>query len=326
MRAIAIAELEGPEALRMADVPDPPREHASSPGEGVLIEVRAIGVSFPDLLLSRGRYQYKPELPFVPGGEVAGVVLDSTDPAFAPGDRVIAMTHVGGMAERVIAPPARTCPLPPELDFAEGAALPMNYQTALFALRMRGRLRSGEWVLVHGAAGGLGSAGIQVARALGASTIAVVSSDRKEQVARAAGADEVVRSGGAWKDEARAIGGGGVDVVFDPVGGERFTDSLRSLRKGGRALVVGFTEGTIPEVKVNRLLLNNIDVVGAGLGAYLADEPELSRALAVELAAMVAAGRVRPLIGARLPLAEAAEALRLIERREATGKIVLELG
>src|SRR5581483_1926725 len=170
---------------------------------------------------------------------------------------------LGGFAEVAVAPEYMTFKLPDQLDFAQGAALVLNYHTAWFSLKLRGRLTEGETVLVHGAAGGVGTASLQVARGLGARTIAVVSSDEKERVAREAGADEVVRSDGAWKDEAKEISGGGVDVVGDPVGGDRFTDSLRSLREGGRVIVVGFTGGSIPEVRVNRLLLGNTEVIGA---------------------------------------------------------------
>jgi NADPH2:quinone reductase len=180
-------------------------------------------------------------------------------------------------------------------------------------------------VLVHGAAGGVGTATLQVAKAMGASTIAVVSTDEKERVARAAGADHVLRSDGAWKDEARALTDGGVDLVLDPVGGDRFLDSLRSLREGGRHVVVGFTGGAIPEVKVNRLLLNNIDVVGAGWGAFVANKPEVSREIAADLDRMIERGIVRPIVGARFPLERASDALLALDTRAATGKVVLDI-
>jgi NADPH2:quinone reductase len=232
---------------------------------------------------------------------------------------------LGGWAEVAVSPDFLTFPLPDELDFAQGAALVLNYHTALFALKYRGRLQDGEWVLVHGAAGGVGTASLQVAKALGAQTIAVVSSDEKERVARQAGADEVVRSDGPWKDQAKEISGGGVDVVLDPVGGERFTDSLRSLRELGRVIVVGFTEGSIPEVRVNRLLLGNVDVVGAGWGAIVMTKPDFTRQLADELEEMIHAGHVRPIVGSRFPLERASEAMRLIEERGALGKVVLDV-
>ncbi|HKN92860.1 MAG TPA: NADPH:quinone oxidoreductase family protein [Thermoleophilaceae bacterium] len=325
MRALQIEELAGPDAVKVVDAPEPPPTHFSTPGQGVLIDVKAAAVSFPDVLQSRGLYQFKPELPFVPGAEVSGVVVESSDASFSPGDRVAAMTLLGAMAERVAAPVAMTFRLPDELDFAEGAGLVLNYHTALFALKYRGRLAEGEWVLVHGAAGGVGTASLQVSKALGAKTIAVVSTDEKERVASEAGADHVVRSDADWKSEAKEISGGGVDVVLDPVGGDRFTDSLRSLREGGRAVVVGFTGGSIPEVKVNRLLLNNLEVVGAGWGAYVLSKPDFTRMLADELEEMIRAGHVRPIVGSRFPLEQAGEAMRLIEERGALGKVVLDV-
>ena len=327
MRAIQIVELKGPdEALREVDLPEPEPSHMLTPGRGVVVEVHAAGVSFPEVLQTRGEYQVKPDLPFVPGSEVGGIVRSAPDGAgVKPGDRVAAFCALGAFAETAVAPEWLTFPLADGLDFAQGAGLILNYHTAYFALRLRGRLKEGETVLVHGAAGGMGTASLQVAKGLGARTIAVVSSDEKEAVAREAGADEVVRSDGPWKDQARELSGGGVDVVLDPVGGDRFTDSLRSLRRNGRCVVVGFTGGSIPEVRVNRLLLNNIDVVGAGWGASVMDQPELEREIGAAVGRLVDEGHVKPIVGARFPLERAAEALKLIDSRGATGKVVLEI-
>jgi NADPH2:quinone reductase len=320
MRAIQIIDHSGPDsALKLNDVPEPD-------GEGVVVEVHAAGVSFPEVLQSRGQYQIKPPVPFVPGSEVAGVVRSAPDGASVRvGDRVAAFCMLGGFAEVAVAPEHFTFALPERLDFAQGAALVLNYHTAYFALRMRGRLAEGETVLVQGAAGGVGTASLQVAKGLGARTIAVVSSDEKEAVAREAGADEVVRSDGDWKDQAKELSGGGVDLVLDPVGGDRFTDSLRSLRENGRVVVVGFTGGSIPEVRVNRLLLNNTEVIGAGWGAYILSKPDVTREIGAEINRLIEAGFVTPLVGARLPLERAADALRLIDGRAATGKVVLDL-
>jgi NADPH:quinone reductase len=328
LRAIQITELSGPdEALKLVDVPEPEPTTMLTPGSGVLVEVQAAGVSFPEVLQTRGQYQVKPPLPFVPGSEVGGVVRSAPDGAtVSAGDRVAAFCGLGGFAEVVAAPEFFCFPLPAELDFAQGAALVLNYHTAYFALRLRGRLAEGETVLVQGAAGGVGTASLQVAKGLGARTIGVVSSDDKERVAREAGADEVVRSDGPWKDQVKELSGGGVDVVIDPVGGDRFTDNLRSLREGGRAVVVGFTGGSIPEVRVNRLLLNNTEVVGAGWGAGVMSKPDAVREIGAAVADLIAKGFVRPLIGARFPLERAADALKLIDGRGATGKVVLELG
>src|SRR4051794_13180893 len=326
MRAMQIVELEGPSSLKLVDVEEPGPTHMLSPDGAVVVEVKAAGVSFPEVLQSRGQYQFKPPLPFVPGAEVGGVVRSAPDGAdVQPGDRVAAMCMLGGFAEVVAAPPWLTFKLPDSLDFAQGAGLVLNYHTAWFCLKLRGRLEAGETVLVHGAAGGVGTASLQVAAGLGARTIAVVSSDEKERVAREAGADEVVRSDGPWKDEVKELTGGGVDLVLDPVGGDRFTDSLRSLREGGRVVVVGFTGGSIPEVKVNRLLLNNTEVIGAGWGAYVMTKPKLNQEIGVEIDALVQSGHVRPLIGARFPLERGAEALELIDSRGATGKVVLDV-
>jgi NADPH2:quinone reductase len=326
MRALQITELSGPrEALALVDVPEPEASHPMTPGSGVVVDVHASGVSFPEVLQTRGEYQVKPPLPFVPGSEVGGIVRSAPDDAAVrPGDRVAAFTMLGGFAEVAVAPAAMTFALPERLDLAQGAALVLNYHTAWFALVTRGRLAEGETVLVHGAAGGVGTASIQVARGLGARTIAVVSSDEKDRVARAAGADEVVRSDGPWKDEAKALSGGGVDVVLDPVGGDRFTDSLRALREGGRVVVVGFTGGSIPEVRVNRLLLGNTEVVGAGWGAYVLGRPDVSQEIGASLGRLIDEGTVAPLVGARYAPEAAADALELIDGRGATGKVVLE--
>jgi NADPH2:quinone reductase len=322
-----IVNLSGPaDALSLADLPDPGPTHMLTPGSAVVIEVHAAGVSFPEVLQSRGEYQLKPPLPFVPGSEVAGIVRSAPEgAAVREGDRVAACCMLGGFAELAAAPEFLTFRLPDQLDFAEGAGLILNYHTAWFSLVLRGRLAEGETVLVHGAAGGVGTAALQVAKGLGARTIAVVSSDDKEAVARDAGADEVLRSDGPWKDQAKELSGGGVDVVLDPVGGDRFLDSLRSLGEGGRLVVVGFTGGSIPEVKVNRLLLNNTEVIGAGWGAYVMSKPQLNGEIGAALERLVEGGFVRPLVGARFPLERAADALELIDSRGATGKVVLDV-
>jgi NADPH:quinone reductase len=327
MRAVQIVEETGPDtALRLVDAPEPEPSHMFTPGSGVVVDVHAAGVSFPELLQTRGQYQMKPPLPFIPGSEVAGVVRSApADAAVSAGDRVAAFCALGGFAETAVAPAYFTFALPDAMDFAQGAGLILNYHTAYFALAMRGRLKQGESVLVHGAGGGVGTASLQVAKALGASTIAIVSNADKQHVAERAGADQIVLLSERWKDEVRERSGGGVDVVLDPVGGERFTDSLRSLRENGRLVVVGFTGGSIPEVRVNRLLLSNIEVVGAGWGAYVLSKPDVNVRIGEQIARMIEQGFVKPIVGERFPLERAADALHALDERRATGKVVLDV-
>jgi NADPH2:quinone reductase len=322
VRAQQIVSLDGPAGLQMAEIPEPD-------GAGrVVIDVSAAGVSFPDVLMSRGAYQLKPPLPFVPGLEVAGRVREAPPGcAVKAGDSAAAVVGQGGFAEVVAAEPQSVLPIPAQLSMEEAAGFTLNYHTAHFALARRARLQEGETVAIHGAAGGLGIAMLQVARGLGARTIALVSSEEKAEVARQAGADAVVDVRGDWPGELRRSGGGrGVDLVVDPVGGDRFDESLRCLAPEGRLLVVGFAGGRIPSVTANRLLLRNIAVVGAGWGAFLAVSPELFGATARALEPMLAARVVRPVVGSVVGFEQAAEALRLLEDRRAVGKVVLSVG
>ena len=327
MKALQIVDTTGPDrALSLTDLPEPDASHMLTPGEGVVIDVHAAGVSYPELLQTRGEYQMKPPLPFVPGSEVGGIVRSAPEGAsVSAGDRVAGFCLLGGWAEVAVAPAFFTFKLPDSLDFAQGAGLVLNYHTAYFTLVTRGRLKAGETVLVHGAAGGVGTATLQVAKGLGARTIAVVSSDEKEQVARNAGADEVVRSDAAWKDQVVELSGGGVDIVIDPVGGDRFTDSLRSLTRGGRLVFVGFTGGSIPTVKVNRLLLRNTEVVGAGWGEAALQDRALNDEIGAAIEPLLQNGAVQPIVGPRFPMEQAAEALRTLDERRAIGKVVLDV-
>jgi len=319
VRAVSITRLDGPTALEVGDVPEP----AAGPDQ-VLVDVHAAGVTFPEVLQSRGEYQLKPDLPFVPGSEVAGVVRSAPPGSgLQPGQRVAAFPGLGGYAEVVAVPPVMVFPLPDHVSFAAAAALPMNYLTVHFGLVRRGRLRSGESVLVHGAAGGIGTAAVQLARALGAHVIAVTSSPEKAEVARAAGAHETVAADG-FRDAVRALTSGrGVDLVVDPVGGDRFTDSLRCLAREGRLLVIGFTGGEIPTVKVNRLLLNNIAVVGVGWGAFWTRDAGYLQEQWADLLPMLEEGTVDPVLGRAFPLEEAAQALLELDERRAAGKVLL---
>ena len=326
MRALQVSEFSGPDAVVMAEVPEPPAAHRLARGDPVVIEVHAAGVTFADVLVSRGLYQLKPELPFVPGMEVAGIVRTApADGELRPGDRVAAFTQLGGFAEVAVAPAHMTFRLPQALDYAQGAGLVLNYHTAAFALITRGRLSAGDHVLVHGAAGGIGTAALQVARGLGARTIAVVSNEEKARVARQAGAHDVLLFDDEWRAQVRELTNGGVDLVIDPVGGDRITDSLRALRAGGRVVVVGFTGGSIPQVKVNRLLLHNTEVIGAAWPEWVIQRPDTVRTIADILTRLIDDGGIRPLVGARLPLEDGPDALRLVEQRRALGKVVLEI-
>jgi NADPH2:quinone reductase len=319
MRAIQVVSLDGPRAVEAVDVPDP-----AAADDQVLIEVHAAGVAFPDVLLTRGRYQIKPPLPFTLGGEIAGIVTAAPDGSgLAPGDRVAALPWFAGFAEHALAVPDMVFRLPDEVSFPAAAALPINYLTMHFALEQRARLTAGQTVLVHGAAGGVGTASIQYARALGATVIAVASTDEKAALARAAGAQHAIAPDG-FLDAVREITSGrGVDVVVDPVGGDRFTDSLRSLAREGQLLVIGFAGGEIPTVKVNRLLLHNTSVIGVAWGEYALANPGYLQRQWAELSPLLASGALDPPIGHTLPLEQAAEALALMDERRAVGKVVL---
>lgn len=322
MRAVQISSLDGPDSVSVVDIDEP------APRDGsVVIEVHAAGVAFPDALLTRGLYQYKPELPFVPGSEIAGIVRSAPpESGFSSGDRVAALTGLSdGMAEVAVVSPDTVFALPESVSLSAGAGLLFNDLTVHFALRERGRLAPGETVLVHGAAGGIGTSALRMAPVLGASrVIAVVSSQAKADIARSAGATDVVLVDG-WKDAVKELTGGrGVDVVVDPVGGDRFTDSIRSLAPSGRILVLGFTGGEIPTVKVNRLLLNNVDVVGVGWGAWWMTRPGYLATQWAEIEPLLADGSLSAPEPSVFPAADAAAAIASLENRTAAGKVVLD--
>jgi NADPH2:quinone reductase len=321
MRAARVTRLDGPEAIEVAEIDEPT-------GDGIVVDVHAAGAAFPDALLTRGLYQYRPEPPFVLGAEIAGVVRSAPEGCHVqPGDRVVGLTMLtGGMAEVAVLSPDRAFKLPDNVSFEAGAGLLFNDLTVYFALTVRGRLQPGETVLVHGAAGGIGTSTLRLAPALGASrTIAVVSSEEKAEVATAAGATDVVLADG-FKDAVKELTGDrGVDMVVDPVGGDRFTDSLRSLVSGGRLLVIGFTGGEIPTVKVNRLLLNNIDVVGVGWGAWTATHPGALDEQWAGLERLLSSGQLPAPQPEVYPLDQAAAAVASMENRTAKGKVVVRV-
>jgi NADPH2:quinone reductase len=320
VRAALITALTGPDAVEVRDdVPEPvPR-----PGH-VLVDVEFAGVVFPDVLQTRGEYQLRPELPFTPGCEVAGVVREDAG-GFTAGDRVAAIPLIGGFAETVAVEADTVFPLPDLMPFDKAAATPLNYLTMHFAFTRRAKLQSGETVVVHGAAGGVGTAACQLAAAYGARVIAVVSTPDKGEVARAAGAHEVVLVDG-FRDEVRRLTDGrGVDVVVDPVGGDRFTDSLRCLAREGRLVVLGFTGREIPTVKVNRLLLSNTTVMGAASAEFWRTEPGYAAQQWRDLVPLMQSGAIDPPIGSVFTLDQAAAAIREMDQRRAAGRLLLRV-
>jgi NADPH2:quinone reductase len=317
MRAAVITALTGPDAVELRERPEPaPEPHQ------VLIDVHYAGVTFPDVLQTRGLYQRRPDLPFPPGWEVSGVVRADAG-GFRAGDRVAAMPMTGGFAETVAVDGSMVFPLPDGLPLDKAAALPLNYLAAHFALTRRAQLNKGETGLVHGAAGGLGTAACQLAAAYGARVVAVVSTPEKGEVARAAGAQDAVPVDG-FRDEVRRLTRGrGVDVVVDPVGGDRFTDSLRSLTREGRLLVLGFTGGEIPTVKVNRLLLTNTSVLGVASAEFWATEPDYPRRQWRDLLPLIESGAIDPQLGPLFALQDAAAAIRELDERRAAGRVLI---
>jgi NADPH:quinone reductase len=318
MFAHQIVSLTGPDDVQWTEVAEP------AAGGGVLIDVAAAGVSFADLLQTRGGYQMKVPLPYTPGMAAAGTVRSAPSAAgLAAGQRVAVLLPYGCWQEVLSAPADRVLPLPDDMSLTAGAAAPLNYLTALFALVQRARAEPGETLLVHGAAGGVGTAAIQVGRALGMRTVAVVSDAAKREFALRSGAQHAVLADG-WLAAVRDLmGERAVDVVVDPVGGDRVTDSLRSLAPGGRLVVLGFTAGEIPVVKVNRLLLGNTAVLGAASREFFEHRPAALAALWDRLLRLRRAGPLPDPPVQPYPFADAQGALRSIAQRQATGTVVL---
>ncbi|WP_227979634.1 NADPH:quinone oxidoreductase family protein [Nocardia spumae] len=321
MRAAQVSKLEGPESIEVVDIAEP----AAFPG-GVVVDVHAAGIAFPDVLMTRGLYQMKPELPFVVGGEVAGIVRSAPEDAHVrAGDRVVALTMLGNaVAETAVTAKDMVFRLPDNISLEAGAGIVFNDLTVHFCLRNRGRLAAGETVLVHGAAGGIGTSTLRMAKALGAGrVIAVVSTEEKAEVARANGASDVVLTDGWLAAVKELTGGRGVDIVLDPVGGDRFTDSIRSLAPAGRLLVVGFTAGEIPTVKVNRLLLKNVEVVGAAWGEWVMTHPGYLQEQWAEVAPLLESGAIAAPEPVLYPLERTADAVAALDNRSAKGKVVV---
>ncbi|MFH5924375.1 NADPH:quinone oxidoreductase family protein [Roseomonas xinghualingensis] len=322
MKAVLCREYGPPSALSVEHVADP----VPGPGQ-ILLRVEACGVNFPDTLIIQGKYQQKPPMPFVPGGEVCGVVTALGEGVSAPaiGTRVAAVITHGGFAEQAAVDAAKAVPVPEGVAPDAAASLGLAYGTVLHALEDRGALKPGEVLLVLGASGGVGMAAIQIGRLLGARVIAAASSAEKLEACRAIGADGLIDySAENWRDQLRALTGGkGPDVIFDPVGGPYSEPALRSIAWRGRYLVVGFAAGDIPRIPLNLVLLKNCAVTGVFYGDYARREPESNRAMLSRLFGWVAEGRLRPAISRSFPLEQASEALEMLAGRQATGKLVL---
>jgi NADPH2:quinone reductase len=321
MKAIVCHEFGPIEALRLQDCPDPVA------GEGeVLIDVHAAGVNFPDGLMVRGEYQVKPPRPFTPGSEVAGVVAAVGDgvSGLAPGQRVVAVCGIGGFAEKVVAQADRVLPLPDGMDFTTAAGFMLVYGTSLHGLADCGRLRAGETLLVLGAAGGVGLAAVEIGHAMGARVIAAASTDEKLALAREHGAELGINYATAdLKAELKRLVPGGVDVVYDPVGGALTEAAVRGLAWGGRLLVVGFAAGEIPRLPLNLLLLREGEVKGVFWGTWTAREPAAHALNVSRLFGWFGAGALRPHVGAVFSLAETRSALSFVMSRNAHGKVIV---
>jgi NADPH:quinone reductase len=317
MRAIFCEQLGGPEHLALREVPSP----APGPGE-VKVGLRARGVSFVDVLMIAGQYQTKREPPFIPGSEAAGVVLEVGTGVenIAPGDRVLVPA---GFAEEAVVPAARVTPLPATVSFEAAAAFRANYSTAYYGLQ-RGRLQAGEVLLVHGAAGGVGLAAVDVGKLLGATVIATASTADKRAVCKKIGADHVIDYTQGFREQVKALTGDrGADVIYDPVGGDVFDESMRCIAPFGRLLIVGFTSGRAAQVKTNHLLIKDAEAIGFTIGALGRLDPGWERKNLSILMGWLAAGRITPYVSHRLPLAQAADALTLVRERKVIGKALL---
>jgi NADPH2:quinone reductase len=324
MKAVICREFGPPESLNLEDVPDP------QPGDGqILIDVYAAGLNFPDVLQIAGKYQFQPPFPFTPGAEVAGVVasVGAKVTGIKPGDRVMGMPGIGGMAERVVVTSDSINPMPEGMDFATASGFELAYGTSYHALKQRAQLQAGETLLVLGASGGVGLAAVEIGKAFGARVIAAAGSDQKLQIAKSHGADVLLNYGQAsLKDQMKELTGGkGADVIYDPVGGDLFDQATRSINWNGRLLIVGFASGTIPKYPVNLALLKGCSIVGVFWGDFKRRESDAYRQNCQELRTLFEQGQLKPLVSQEFPLAQYAAALNLFVHRRAVGKVVLRV-
>ena len=324
MKAMLCREFGPPENLSLEDVAEPEL------GKGqVRIAVRACGVNFPDLLLIAGKYQLRPPMPFAPGAEIAGDVIEvaSDVSGLSPGQKVVAVTMFGGMAEQICVDAASVAPLPDGIDYPTAAAFLLTYATAFHALKQRARMKAGETLVVLGAAGGVGLAAVEIGKMMGATVIAAASSAEKLQLASDYGADHLINyTGDSLKDRIKEITAGrGADVLYDPVGGELFEQCLRAVAWGGRILVIGFTSGQIPTVPANLALLKGSSIIGVFWGRFAEEEPQTNARNTAELLQLLGDGKLKPHVSETYPLQQAASALQTIAARRAKGKIVIEI-
>jgi NADPH2:quinone reductase len=323
MKAVVCRVLEGPDALVIEERPSP----VPGPGQ-VLVRVRAASVNFPDYLMTKGLYQLKPDLPFTPGMEAAGDIL-SLGPdvtGWAVGDRVVATMRFGAFAEEVLASAEGLMAIPPGFDYATGCAFPAAYSTAWVALRRRDYVKPGETLLVHGAAGGVGLAAVELGKLFGARVIATIGDDAKADVVRRYGADVVINYRNGFREAVlEATGGRGADVIYDPVGGDVFDESTRCIAWGGRILIIGFAGGRIADLKTNMALIKGFSVVGVRAGEFARRDPPAGRENMEALLRLCAEGRINPHVSHRLPLEKAADAMKVLADRQVIGKCVLEL-
>jgi NADPH2:quinone reductase len=330
MKAALCTHYGPPEEMVVQDVPSP------SPRKGqVVVTVKACGVNFPDVLMIQDKYQFKPALPFSPGGEIAGIVKEAGEgvTAFKPGDRVIVSIGSGGFAEEAVADAARCVPMPSNLDFDVASSFFVTYGTSYYALKDRAHIKPGESLVVLGAAGGVGLSAVELGHAMGARVIAAASSQEKVDLAKKHGADDgfVYPTGALSRDQQKALsedikrltGGNGADVLYDPVGGDYAEPALRAMNWEGRYLVIGFAAGDIPRVPLNLTLLKGCDIVGVFWGASMARDPKMGLANLTEITKWIAEGKLKPHVSERIPLARAGEAIRLLMDRKAQGKVVV---
>jgi NADPH2:quinone reductase len=323
MKAMVCEAFGGPEVLAMRDVPDPP---APGPGE-VQLRIGARGVQYVDVLMLAGKYQFRPDPPFVPGSEAAGEIVAVGDgvTGFAPGDRIMSRHRLGAFAKLGNARAENCYAIPASMSLEAAAVFGGAYHTAYHALIQRGRLKSGDWVLIHGAAGGIGIAAIQVAKLFGATVIATASSDEKRAACLDEGADYAIDYRGGFRDKVKELTGGhdGVDIVYDPIGAEVFEESLRSMAWGGRILILGFLGGAPALARTNYLLIKGLEAIGVRLGGVTEQQPEIGRANMKLLVGLAGEGKLRPRISHCFPLERAADALQAIIDRKVIGKAVV---